>query len=124
MNKKLSTLLLASAVSLLLSACGGGGSTSSSVNRDDTSASRVLLSWNAPTSRTDGTFLPVTELQGYRIYYGSSEDSLSVLVDLNDDSITEYTVDTLPSGSYYFAISAYDSDGVESGLSNIISKDV
>ncbi len=120
--KKLSTLLLAATISLLLSACGGGGSASSSVNRDG--AGRVLLSWSAPTARTDGSFLPVTELQGYRIYYGSSEDSLSVLVDLNDDSITEYTVDTLPSGSYYFAITAYDTDGVESGLSNVINKDV
>ncbi len=119
---KINTLLLASVVSLLLSACGGGAS--SSVNRDDISAGRVLLSWTAPTARTDGAFLPVTELQGYRIYYGSSENDLSVLVDLNDDSITEYTVDTLPSGSYYFAISAYDSDGVESGLSNVINKDV
>jgi hypothetical protein len=47
-----------------------------------------------------------------------------LLVDLNDDSLTEYTPDALPSGNYYFAVTAYDSDGNESGYSNVINKDV
>jgi hypothetical protein len=83
-----------------------------------------VLSWIAPTTRSDSSYLPANELMGYRIYYGTSSSNLSVLVDLNDESITEYTVDTLPSGNYYFAVTAYDMDGNESGLSNLINKDV
>ncbi len=122
--KKLITLLLVLATGLMLSACGGGGGGSSSDSRDTALAGHALLSWVAPTTRMDGSYLPVTELEGYRIYYGTSADNLSVLVDLNDDSITEFDVNSLPSGTYFFAVSAYDTQGVESGLSNVIAKDV
>lgn len=126
--KKLTTLLLIAVTTLVLTACGGGGGDSTTDSRDPTpttsGSGSFLLSWVAPSTRADGSYLPLTELEGYRVYYGTSASNLSVLVDLNDDSLTEYTVDTLPSGSYYFAVTAYDSNGVESGLSNIINKDV
>jgi ABC-type glycerol-3-phosphate transport system substrate-binding protein len=123
--KKLTTLLSVSFITLVLTACGGGSSSDSSASSQPTTTTgEVQLSWTAPTTRTDGTYLPLTELDGYRIYYGTSADNLTVLIDLNEDDITEYTVDTLPTGNYYFAISAYDSDGVESGYSNVINKDV
>ena len=80
-----------------------GGTSSDS---RDTTAGHALLSWVAPTTRSDGSYLPITDLQGYRIYYGTSANDLSVLVDLNDDSITEFDVNSLPSGNYYFAVSA------------------
>ena len=120
--KKLATLLLIAITALLLSACGGGSTSASGDNRDATGV--VVLSWVAPSSRTDGSFLPPSELQGYRIYYGTSPNNLDMMVDLNDDSITDYTLTDLPSGSYYFAVTAYDADGMESGLSNVIIKDV
>jgi ABC-type glycerol-3-phosphate transport system substrate-binding protein len=128
--KKLTTLLLVSVVTLLLTACGGGGSGASSDNRDTTTggapttSGRLVLSWVAPSTRADGSYLPLTELEGYRIYYGSSADNLTMLVDLNDKDITEYTVDSLPSGNYYFAITVYDLDGYESRFSNIVNTDV
>jgi hypothetical protein len=128
--KKLTALLLVSIVTLLLTACGGGGSDANSDDRNTptgggaTTNGRLVLSWIAPSSRTDGSYLPLTELEGYRIYYGSSANNLTMLVDLNDKDITEYTVDSLPSGNYYFAITVYDQNGIESGFSNIVNKDV
>jgi hypothetical protein len=122
--KKLTTLLLVSIVTLLLTACGGGGSDASSDNRDNTTSGRIVLSWVAPSTRDDGSYLPLTELEGYRIYYGSSANNLTMLVDLNDTDITEYSVDSLPSGNYYFAVTVYDLDGLESGYSNLVNKDV
>jgi hypothetical protein len=126
--KKLTTLLLIAVTTLVLTACGGGGGDSTTDSRDPTPTTSgtgsFLLSWVAPSTRADGSYLPLTELEGYRVYYGTSANNLSVLVDLNDDSLTEYSVDTLPSGNYYFAVTAYDSNGVESGLSNILNKDV
>lgn len=119
-------IVFAILATILLSACGGGASGGSSGdNRDDNGdTGTASLSWIAPTTRTDSHYLPPSELQGYRIYYGTSADDLSMLVDLNDSSITEYAITGLPSGSYYFSITAYDENGTESGLSNIISKDV
>ncbi len=107
----------------LLSACGGGSSTSSTsgaASQSLSTSSGVSLSWTAPSARTDGTFLPLTELAGYRIYMGTSSDNLNPVVDLSDDTVTSYTVNNLSAGSYFFAVSAYDTDGAESGYSEII----
>jgi fibronectin type 3 domain-containing protein len=120
--KKLGSLLLVILTSLILSACGAGYTGSSGDSRGSTTG--VVLSWAAPSSRTDGSYISPSELQGYRIYYGTTPDNLSLLVDLNDESITDYTINDLPAGSYYFAVTAYDADGVESAFSNVINKDV
>ena len=122
--KKIIILFLFLITTSLLTACGGGGGSSSNDNRQPVAGNGVVLSWVAPTTRADDSFLPVSELDGYRIYYGTTAGDLNVLVDLNDDSVTEYTVDTLPSGNYYFAVTAYDTEGAESDLSNLINKDV
>jgi hypothetical protein len=122
--KKINAFFLLSIVTLLLTACGSSSVNISGDNQDSSSTDQTRLSWVPPTTHADGSYLPLSELEGYRIYYGTSASSLSVLVDLNDDSITEYTVNTLPSGNYYFAVSAYDTDGTESELSNIINIDV
>lgn len=81
-----------------------------------------MLEWLAPSTRTDGDYLPMSELAGYRIYMGTSSDDLAPIVDLNDEGLTRYTVDNLAAGSYFFAVSAYDADGMESGLSQIVEK--
>jgi hypothetical protein len=126
--KKLTTLLLIAIIAIMLTACGGGSSSGSTDSRDPVTTpstpSSLMLSWVAPSTRADGSYLPLTELEGYRIYYGTSPSNMNMLVDLNDDTMTEYNVDSLPSGNYYFAVSAYDSDGIESSLSNVINKDV
>lgn len=122
---KLITLILIILAGMILTACGGGSTGSTGDNRDTSSQTGVvLLSWAAPSSRTDGSYLSMSELQGYRIYYGTTSENLAMMVDLDDDSITEYTITNLPSGTYYFAVTAYDADGMESGFSNLINKDV
>jgi hypothetical protein len=111
----------------MLSGCGvnessEGSNTASqqTVVTDDS----VSLSWSAPSTRADGNYLSNNELAGYKVYMGSSANDLSQLVDLNDNQITEFTVSDLEAGSYYFAVSAYDRDGLESGFSQIIRVDV
>jgi ABC-type glycerol-3-phosphate transport system substrate-binding protein len=123
--KKTITLALLIISSLLLTACGGGTSETSSDNRDTTSSgSKLLLEWSAPATRTDASPLALSELQGYRVYYGTSPNDLQLLVDLNDSTINDFKVDSIPAGNYYFAVTVYDMDGIESGFSNIINKDV
>jgi hypothetical protein len=82
------------------------------------------LSWENPTTRIDGSELPVNEIAGYRIWMGTSKESLHVMVDLNAGSATSYTVTDLSAGTYYFAITTYDTDNNESGLSEIVSKTI
>lgn len=73
----------------------------------------VTLFWDAPTTNADGT--PCTDLAGYKLYYGSGSRQYSMVLDLGN--VTTHALDGLASGTYYFAVSAYDSAGNESELS-------
>ena len=79
----------------------------------------VQLSWVAPEENVDGSTL--TDLAGYRIYYGTSSRNYSDMVDLSNPSTTAHTL-TLASGDYYVAMTALDADGNESGYSNEVIK--
>jgi hypothetical protein len=82
----------------------------------------ATLSWQAPTTNTDGAAL--TNLSGYRIYYGMNHDGLTQTVQLTGVGLQTYVIDSLGSGTWYFAITAVASTGVESALSDIVSKTI
>jgi len=82
------------------------------------------LSWSAPATRTDGTALSLSEINGYVVYIGTSSDNMEMLVDLNDSSATSYTINDLTAGTYYVALTTYDVDGMSSSYSNIVQKTV
>ncbi len=116
------------AVSAALAACGGGASpsqsflpqsTSGGSTTDEGGVGQATLSWTAPDANTDGT--PLTNLAGYRIYYGTSADVLDQVVEIPSVGLTTYVVANLGVGTYYFSIRAYNSVGAESALSNIVS---
>ncbi|MEN8177859.1 MAG: putative Ig domain-containing protein [Pseudomonadota bacterium] len=97
-----------------------------SIMVDDTSAPLGVadLIWQIPITRTDGTPLELSEIDGYRIYMGSTSENLAMLVDLNDGSATSHSVTGLTTGIHYFAVTTYDIDGNESSYSNIAMKDI
>ena len=80
----------------------------------------ALLNWVPPTQNTDGS--AITNLAGYYIYYGSSPTTMTNRIQISNAGLSAYTVTGLASGTTYFAISAYESGGAESALSNIGSK--
>jgi hypothetical protein len=60
------------------------------------------------------------ELAGYKIYWGTSSGNYTSSIDVGET--TTYTLSGLDEGkTYYFAATAYDGDGNESGYSNQIS---
>lgn len=77
----------------------------------------AFLSWEAPETRVDGSDLNLNEIGGYRLYSGATESDLSMLIDLEPGTLM-YT-DTLAQGVTYYAVSVYDTYGVESELSHI-----
>lgn len=80
----------------------------------------VTLSWSAPTQNEDGTTL--SNLAGYTVYYGASSDALDKSIALNNPGIDRYVVDGLPAGTYYFGIRAFTSSGIQSTMSNVVSR--
>jgi hypothetical protein len=82
-------------------------------------AGTITLAWDASTTNTDGT--PLTDLAGYKIYYGPTSGSYTNTLDVGD--VTTSEVNKLTDGlTYYFAVSAYNSAGAESSFSNEVSK--
>jgi hypothetical protein len=86
-------------------------------------AADVTLAWAANTE---------SNLAGYKVYYGqnrggpyngsgSSDGASPIVLLLSSLSIPnspEYTVHGLSEGSYYFVVTAFSTEGVESGYSN------
>jgi hypothetical protein len=86
-------------------------------------AADVTLAWAANTE---------SDLAGYKVYYGqnpggpyngsgSSDGASPITVPLSsllNRSNPEVTVHGLPSGTYYFVVTAYNTNGLESGYSN------
>jgi hypothetical protein len=80
------------------------------------------LSWSAPTVNTDGT--PITGLAGFHIYYGISASAMTSTITLASPTETSYVVNGLASGTYYFSVVAYNSEGIDSTDSNMASKTI
>jgi len=81
-----------------------------------------VLNLTAPTQNTDGSAL--TDLAGFRIYYGTSPSNLTQLAQLTGTTLTSYTVNSLASGTWYFGATAYTTTGMESALSATASKTI
>lgn len=82
----------------------------------------ATLTWQPPTERTDGTAL--TNLAGYRIYYGNSPGNYPSTVNLTNPGLTTYVIDNLASGTWYFVMTSIDATGLESTQTNPVSKTI
>jgi hypothetical protein len=111
-----------SAIVLLAAGAGGCSQVQTTSATSDTQGGpgTATLTWVAPTTNTNGS--PLKDLAGYYIYYGPSTDTLTQMITLVDAEATSYVVNGLASGTWYFAVQAYDSAGNRSALSNVASK--
>jgi Putative Ig domain len=82
----------------------------------------ATLSWTAPTENTDGT--PLTDLAGYHIYYGTSAGAWTSTITILSATETSYIVSGLASGTYYFTVVAFNTEGIDSADSNVGSKTI
>jgi hypothetical protein len=124
------------AATITLGACDGGPATTSTAAADSApvtssadppvnappTVGTATVSWMAPNQNTDGSAL--TNLAGYRIYYGTGADALTQVIDVPTVGVTAYVIDNLSAGTYYFSIRSYNETGTESALSNIVSHTV
>ena len=71
-------------------------------------AESVTLAWDANAE---------TDIAGYRLYYGALSGQYTQMVDVGN--VTEATIPNLSAGfTYFFAVTAYDTSGLESLPSN------
>lgn len=79
----------------------------------------TVLSWSLPPEGLDDATLG--QLAGFRIHYGHDKDMLHETIEVASPGVLGYSVDTLPPGTYYFAVRAVTATGEQSELSNVVS---
>jgi hypothetical protein len=101
-----------------------GETTSKSImiNRESGENGSITLSWDAPTARVDGS--PLTNLAGYKIYYGRMSGTYDYEIEIETSGVSTYVVEDLVAGDWFFALAAYDSEGLESDRSNEVLRQI
>jgi hypothetical protein len=74
----------------------------------------------APSAREDDNPISLSEIAGYKIYYGTTQGNYNNSIDINDSSATGHTFKDLPAGTHYFVITTKDTEGRESQHSTVV----
>jgi hypothetical protein len=82
----------------------------------------ATLSWLPPTQNTDGS--PLTNLAGYKIYWGPQQGTYPNSTTLNNPGLATYVVEGLAPGTYFFVATAVNTVGAESTFSGVASKTI
>ncbi len=112
----------------LLTACGGGNGASADETVEASNAfsdsmstiergrpeklGSLFVDWDAPTTSADGS--PLKDLAGYHVKIGNSSGTYSTSITVNDPSALTYEFKELRVGTYYVAVTAFDSAQNES----------
>ena len=132
---KISISLAALLFSIILASCGGGtqnvqsgvdnpppdgGNTPPAPNDPlPTTTTSVSLSWVPPLYYTDGSSL--SDLQGHNIYMKIGSGNFVKIYTLNTTATATHLVENLSPGTYTFAVTAFNSNGVESSFSQTVT---
>ena len=85
-----------------------------------TGAGSAMLSWTIPTQNDDGS--PLSDLSGFRIYYGMAAGDLSQRLDITNPATTSIEIPGLSSGTWYFAMTSVNNVGLESKRTGTVLK--
>jgi hypothetical protein len=80
------------------------------------SVGAATIEWLAPLTATDGSTL--TNLAGYRIYYGTDFKRMTSRIEVKNAGVLTYVIEGLTPATYYFAVTAINIHGQESARSN------
>ena len=133
-------MLIITAFSFIVSACGGGNTTiadnaatstgtgggntgSGTSTGNSSSTGNITLKWTAPTTFANGSAISLSDISGYKLFYGSSATNTPNVINISDSTAIQYTV-SLSSGTYYFVICAVDSSGHQGLMSVAIQKTI
>ncbi|WP_197469037.1 Ig and FN3 domain-containing protein, partial [Oleiphilus sp. HI0125] len=97
-----------------------GSIRSSSASLNVKAKPSLSLSWAMPTERENGEPLNQSEIYGYKLAFGKSENSLSNSVEIVGAQNTKFTLSNLDPGSLYLHIATIDSDRITGRFSQPI----
>jgi hypothetical protein len=125
--------VVAAVLVAMLGGCGGedesksasqapGGNAPPSIPPPISQPGAATLEWTVPTTETDGSTL--ADLAGYRIHYGKNVAALNTTIEILNPTVSSYVIENLEPGTYYFAVTAFNSRNHESERSNAGKKEI
>ena len=132
LQKYVLNVFLLLALLFTISGCGSGNgnvgsagdlqsdsnSDSSPPNIPSALTGSVTLSWETPIINTDGSLY--TDHGGFIVHYGTSSNYYTISA--NVGNVTVVSISSLSSGTWCFAVTAYDLSGNESDYSTEVCK--
>jgi hypothetical protein len=89
-----------------------------SISVGSNASEAVTLYWTVPEENSNGT--TATNLAGYHVYYGTSAGSLTKVITVDDANDTSQVISNLQAGTWYFAVTAFNAEKIESKMSMIV----
>ena len=116
LKNKIFSIFYLSLIITIFAGCGGGAASFT-----PNATGSVSLAWNTPSTYIDGT--PATSEVGFKVFYGTASREYTHVIDVKN--VPSCSINSLyPGTTYYFAITAYDSTGIESDYSTELSKTI
>ncbi len=84
----------------------------------------VKLRWQLPLDRADGSFLALSEISGFEIYYSGENSAKSEAIRIDGNQTDNYVIQDLPADVYHISMVTIDNKDVPSELSEIVSVDL
>jgi hypothetical protein len=123
---------------IFLSGCQGGGTSDQSslsgvaITPVDPAPSapsssdlvNTQISWTIPSTRILGDFLPMSEIKGYRVSFGTAPGNYTNSIIISDAQQTSANLTVQSGATYYFVVRAIDTAGLEGPESNIVVRSV
>jgi Putative Ig domain len=88
----------------------------------NTTSPNVALDWMPPTENVNGSAL--TNLKGYTLHYGQQSKAYTHTIKIDNPSVLNYVIEGLQKGTYFFAVTAFNTKGAESEYSTELTKTV
>lgn len=93
-----------------------------SITVEEAAVGSITISWTAPMQNDDGS--PLTNLAGYRFYYGTASGEYSETIEVDSPGITSYVIENLAHGRYYLVMTSVNAADVESEYSSELTFEV
>ncbi|MBX2858362.1 MAG: hypothetical protein KTR17_06845 [Cellvibrionaceae bacterium] len=81
----------------------------------------IVVEWDIPSSRENGSDLLLSDIAGYEIFYKKVDDPEFLKIDVDIATTSEVTISDLSAGRYELYITTLDSDGLRSQNSQLLS---